>query len=169
VPDFEIKLTGVDVVLAKLDKVGAASWMRAPMAASLIELETYMKHYPPPPDAIQGPAIIPVRSFKTKGGGTVRLRANKASGKGISLQEASSLRYVRTGKLGQSWTITVRNTQAELLGKVGTNLKYAPYVQSAALQARVHEGRWHTDVEAANKFRDKIIARFRNAVVEVTR
>ena len=165
-PDFEIKLTGVDVVLAKLDKVGAASWMRAPMAASLIELETYMKHYPPQLAAIQGPAMSPVR-FTTRGGAGVNFMArSKGWSKG---RRSRYVGYERTGKLGQSWSITVRNTQAELLGKVGTNLKYAPYVQSAALQARVHEGRWHTDVEAANKFRDKIIARFRNAVVEVTR
>ena len=135
-PDFEIKLTGVDVVLAKLDKVGAASWMRAPMAASLIELETYMKHYPPQLAAIQGPAMSPVR-FTTRGGAGVNFMArSKGWSKG---RRSRYVGYERTGKLGQSWSITVRNTQAELLGKVGTNLKYAPYVQSAALQARVEK------------------------------
>ena len=38
-----------------------------------------MRTYPPPPDAIQGPASVPVRRFTTRGGqrGAARLRGCK--------------------------------------------------------------------------------------------
>ena len=53
--------------------------------------------------------------------------------------------YVRTGTLGRSWTTDVDITPGWIEGKVGTKLDYAPYVQSHALQARVHKRRWQTE------------------------
>jgi hypothetical protein len=72
--------------------------------------------------------------------------------------------YVRTGKLGQSWTTSIQQQGTNLVGKVGTNLKYAPYVQSAERQAWMHQGRWRTDAQAVQKFTARILQRFRQAV-----
>lgn len=163
-----VTINGIEQAIAQATRLTSLAPLRAPMEESVAEIETWMKFYPPPPPAIQGPQVVPVRTFKTKGGALVRLRANKASGKGISLQKASTLRYVRTGKLGQSWTNIVTGDDNEITGKVGTNINYAPYVQSAARQAAVHVGRWRTDTDAVQQFREKIIARFR-AALEATR
>ncbi len=35
-----------------------------------------------------------------------------------------------------------------------TGINYAPYVGDRRHQARIHQGRWHTDAEAAAKFSD---------------
>jgi hypothetical protein len=161
---IDANINGLDNAVLKLNTLASGAFMVAPMQASVIEIETYMKYYPPPPPAIQGPASVPARTFTTKNGIKVTLRANRASGRGISTVKASSLRYVRTGKLGQSWATRVEGDGNELIGRVGTNLNYAPYVESAALQASIHEDRWHTDAQAVEQLRDKIVARFRAAV-----
>ena len=72
--------------------------------------------------------------------------------------------YVRTGKLGQSWTWRITTTGSGLRGQVGTNLKYAPWVQSSESQARIHQGNWLTDMGALNAKRDEIGRRFRTAI-----
>ena len=161
---IDTTVSGLDATTLRLKALGNLDYLRAPMEASLIEIETYMKYYPPPPPAIQGPSRVPARTFTTKAGVSVTLRANKMTGKGISMVKASSLRYVRTGKLGQSWSTRVDGDANELVGRVGTNLNYAPYVESAALQAGIHQGRWHTDEQAIRQHRDRIIARFRAAL-----
>ncbi len=170
--DFGIEVSkpaGLAQIIRKLDDIAAGSYLRAPMLASVIELETWMKVYPPPPDAIQGPANVPARVFTTKAGVTVRIRADRMRGSGISMVKAELLRYKRTGKLGQSWTTKVDGDGTELIGMVGTNINYAPYVQSAMLQARIHQGRWRTDTQALAHFRERIMARFQAAAREATR
>ncbi len=72
--------------------------------------------------------------------------------------------YVRTGKLGQSWTWKVDATPSGLRGTVGTNLSYAPWVQSKPDQARIHRGNWLTDYGALDRRRDEIGRRFRDAI-----
>lgn len=72
--------------------------------------------------------------------------------------------YVRTGTLGRRWaaatsqSVTVAGNT--IRGAVGNNTAYAPLVQSSRFQARVHRGRWRTDVMAINANRDKIVADF---------
>jgi hypothetical protein len=51
----------------------------------------------------------------------------------------------RMGTLGRSWTRRVFRSGDELTGEVGNIRPYAPWVQSYAMQARMHRGRWVTD------------------------
>ncbi len=54
-------------------------------------------------------------------------------------------RYRRTGTLGRRWT-TRRISAPGMVGReVGNNTEYAPFVQSAELQAYMHRGYWQTD------------------------
>lgn len=65
--------------------------------------------------------------------------------------------YRRTGTLGRSWTTKLERMSTKLLsGKVGTNIKYAPYVQSEELQARQHRGHWQTDEQVLDENEDRI-------------
>jgi hypothetical protein len=51
--------------------------------------------------------------------------------------------YVRTGKLGQSITEEVSAEGTEVIGVIGTNIPYAPYVIGGDdEQAWMHQGRW---------------------------
>lgn len=72
--------------------------------------------------------------------------------------------YRRTGTLGRSWTHSVSEMADGLQGEVGTNVRYAPYVQSQERQARVHQGRWPTDEQVIRQNEARIRAIFADAV-----
>ncbi len=125
------------------------------------------KNYPPPPDPIQGPQRVPVRSFTTRTGVSVRLLSRTASGKGVTWMSAKSLRYKRTGTLGRSWHKEVTGRGADMVGRVysdGNKAPYNRYVQDREFQARVHQGRWSTIQEIAERNADNIDAMFRNRI-----
>lgn len=61
--------------------------------------------------------------------------------------------YVRTGTLGQRWTIG----RGDMLRRVGNNTVYAPPVQDRDSQARVHQGRWPTAQGVAEKAVDGMV------------
>jgi hypothetical protein len=67
--------------------------------------------------------------------------------------------YRRTGTLGRRWTQTqpsVTMSTTELVVKVGNNTKYGPWVQNEQFQARVHRGRWQTDVRVLSDLSGQI-------------
>ena len=73
--------------------------------------------------------------------------------------------YVRTGKLGQSWTTKVTKTGTQIAGVVGTVRVYAPVVQSRKFQATMHKPLWkNTDQAVMDEERDRIVADFRRTV-----
>jgi hypothetical protein len=51
----------------------------------------------------------------------------------------------RDGTLGKEWTTKVQLSGDTLEGKVGTNIIYAPWVQSSRFQAWMHKEWWQTD------------------------
>jgi hypothetical protein len=121
--------------------------MRFAMIESNSLLHEQVRDYPAPPSPIQGPAYTPVRKFTTRYGQSVQLRANRASGRGISMQRAADLRYKRTNTLYRSWSTVLKGGGAELVGGVVSNSNIAPYnryVQDATLQAKIHQDRWST-------------------------
>lgn len=168
---IEVEITnpeGLRQIRAELNRIAAGSYMRAPMEASLIELETYMKKYPPKRAAVQGPAMSPVR-FTTRGGKSADFMARS---RGWGKDKRGRLYYEgykRTGKLGQAWLTRVEGNSTLLVGHVGNAINYAKWVQADATQAWMHRGRWRTDAQAIRQFQAKIVARFRDAIERSTR
>lgn len=72
--------------------------------------------------------------------------------------------YRRTGTLGRSWTHSIAELADGLQGEVGTNVRYAPYVQSQQRQARTHQGRWPTDEQVIQQNEARIREIFADAV-----
>ena len=72
--------------------------------------------------------------------------------------------YVRTGTLGRRWTTKITESNGGLIGTVGNNTKYGPWVQSSAFQARMHQGRWQTDADVAKKEEAAIVRDFEQAI-----
>jgi hypothetical protein len=72
--------------------------------------------------------------------------------------------YRRTGTLGRRWTSVVTESVNGLVGTVGNNTSYGPWVQSEMFQAAVHRGRWQTDQDVATKETPAIIADFEQAI-----
>ncbi len=128
--------------------------MRLGMKDATSHLEDKLRTYPPPPDPIQGPQRVPVRSFTTRGGVSVRILSRSAHGKGVTWASAASLRYVRTYTLQKSWHTTVTGSGLTIEGKVfsdHTAERYARYVQDRDRQARVHVGRWTNTVQGVSE------------------
>ena len=76
----------------------------------------------------------------------------------------SGSRYRRTRRLGNAWTIKIDQSANGLVGTVGNNTSYGPWVQSSMFQAAVHQGRWQTDQDVATKETPAIIADFEQAI-----
>ena len=122
--------------------------LRRPMEASLLSLESELTDYP-------GKSTGKM-AFKTA---KQRRYFFWALANGVI-----TVPYVRTGKLGQSWTWRIENTASGLRGTVGTNMSYAQWVQAQGTQARIHRGNWLTDYGAVERKRDEIGRRFRDAI-----
>ncbi len=150
--DVAIKIDGLGELFRKLDHLAAMEVLKPPMEASLLELVDYMEDYPGPP---QRPYPKMLRTAKQ------RRYFFWALAQGII-----KVPYVRTGKLGQGWTWEVTTGGSGVHGRVGTNLKYAPYVQSKQRQALIHQGNWQTDAMAIEAKRAEIVQRFRDAISE---
>ena len=122
--------------------------LRPPMEASLLSLQDALTDYPPP--------------------STGKVRFKTAKQRRYFFWAVSNgviqVPYVRTGKLGQSWTWKITTTGSGLRGEVGTNLPSARWVQNVHSQARIHRGNWLTDYGAVQMKRDEIGRRFRSAI-----
>ena len=164
--DLSIEVKGIDATVKSLNRVAQSDAIYKAVSASVIEIETYMKKYPPKPAAIQGPAMAPVR-FSTKAGKAANFMARS---RGWTKGRRSYYEgYRRTGKLGQAWTTSVRQTANETVGKVGNAINYAKWVQAAATQAWMHKGRWRTDAQAIAQFEAKVTKRIKDAIERATR
>lgn len=74
-------------------------------------------------------------------------------------------KYVRTGTLGRRWTHKVdREGSGRLVGSVGNNTVYAPFVQSSQFQRRFFKGQWQTDREVLEQEKNAIVLDFGDAV-----
>jgi hypothetical protein len=61
-------------------------------------------------------------------------------------------RYTRTGSLGRSITTKVEMVGShDVIGKIGSNIVYAPFVIGHEKQASVHKGRWYTLFDVVDK------------------
>ena len=140
--------SSLDKAFARFGTAHMQQVLRRPMEASLLSLQDVLTDYPP------------------KSTGKMRFKTAKQRRYFFWAVQNGVIQvpYVRTGKLGQSWTWKITTTGSGLRGQVGTNLKYAPWVQSSESQARIHQGNWLTDMGALNAKRDEIGRRFRTAI-----
>jgi len=74
-------------------------------------------------------------------------------------------KYKRTGTLGRRWNTRVESGPSGLVGRVGNNVRYGPWVQASMFQTRFHaQTGWHTDAGAVAQNEDAILADFQQAV-----
>lgn len=82
-------------------------------------------------------------------------------------------RYTRTHVLGNSITTEVRAVGNDVVGVIGTDVVYAPWVISteaaggAGPQAYMHRGRWWTLQKVVEGARDGIIEIFEKAIAKL--
>lgn len=148
---MSIEIRGLDRLLKKLDAVTAARVIARPMARGVTRLQRRMQEYPPPLAAIQGPASAPVR-FSTRSGRAVNFIARRRKP------------YRRTGTYGRRWTTRITGNATGMVGRVGNNVRYGPFVGSERFQARIHRGRWNTDERVVRQEQPGIVADFQSEI-----
>lgn len=72
--------------------------------------------------------------------------------------------YRRTGTLGRRWTSAITGSGDNLVGTVGNNTSYGPYVMSRADQAAYHAGVWPVAEDVADQMTDDVLGIFQQAV-----
>lgn len=141
----EVDIRGIDALIAKFGRVQSTAWLRPPMQRSVLRIQREMQEYPP-----QRPGSMYVRG---------RGMANAA---GVVTHRTSQ-------QLGKRWTTKIYQDGPYLTGKVGNNVTYAPFVQSRQFQARIHRGRWQTDVQVVNRLTRVIVGDFETTIAQALR
>jgi len=130
-----ITITGLEQLYKKLDNAAATATLDPPMQRSTLRLQAYMQVYPPAP-----------------------AHSRYIRGYGFPGRPTSE-------KYGQRWTTKVNRSGNGLVGRVGNNASYGPWVGSAMFQTRYHAAiGWHTDEGAVKANQDVILADFQAAV-----
>jgi hypothetical protein len=137
---MSIEIKGVDALVKKLGKVAAVKTLEPAMQRSVMRLQRDMAEYPP-----QRAGSRYIRGFGMEGGRRTSER------------------------LGQSWTTKVTRSSRGLVGKVGNNTTYGPFVQSSRFQAWMHKGRWQTDQDVIDKNRRPILRDFEREIEKAMR
>ena len=141
----EIEIRGTDALIAKLGKVQATNVLRDPMQRAVLRIQRDMQEYPPQ-----------------------RVGSRYVRGRGMA-NAAGVVAHRTSQQLGKRWTTKIYQEGAYLTGKVGNNVTYAPFVQSRQFQARVHRGRWQTDVQVVNRLARIIVGDFETTVAQALR
>src|SRR3954465_14386022 len=72
--------------------------------------------------------------------------------------------YRRSGTYGRRWVTKVISSAGGLVGSVGNNVSYAPFVGSSIFQTTAHRATgWETDAKAVQENEDAILADFQAA------
>lgn len=77
--------------------------------------------------------------------------------------------YRRTGDLSRAWTSEVSETGTDVVGRLGNNTVYGPYVMGKETQAAYHAGTWPVAAEVAEESMDGIVQCFVMAAEEALR
>ena len=153
-----IEIKGVDELIKKLGKVEGVKVLEAPMKRATARLHRDISDADNVPKLGQGEWAAWVNSHNPE-------KARKIRAAYWARVKEAGRHPGRTGKLAASWTIPKFSRSANgLTGKIGTNRKYAPFVQSHRFQARLHAKRWPTDQEVVDKNRQAIVADFERAI-----
>jgi hypothetical protein len=139
-----VKIEGLDHLVRKFGALTARDLLVPPMTWAVLRVERRMKVYPGP----------------KPGSRYVR---------GQGMPDADGVvRHFTSEKLGTKWTTKVTKSGTSVTGVVGTTVSYAPLVQSAKWQAKMHAPLWkNTDQAVMDEEQDAIVNQFRKTVREV--
>ena len=140
-----IKIEGLDELVKALEKypVQMKQGMRTTTKGALEILRGEIAQYPSASAANRRPGVNG-RSWYERGYGT-----RTVTGRG----------YPTSEMLGRSWVTRIEGGPHSVLGTVGTNASYAPYVQDRGRQSRWHKRRGWKTIQDAVKAKATTIKR----------
>ena len=124
-----------DRLLDILDEAGAVQALRPAVERSVLRVQAYMAKYP-----------------------AKRAGSNYKRGHGMRGGAATS------ENLGKKWTTQITGGSDEIIGEVGNDVSYGPFVQSDAFQAGIHRELWQTDADAVEELQPAIIRDFERTI-----
>lgn len=146
-PEFFIEISNLDRLVSEVESFeDILRILRNPMQESLYLLESIVKKYPPP---------IPEGLWAA----TTSARVKRAF-----FASLGNRREGRTGTLGRRWLTDIDQTVNGLIGKIGNNTEYGPWVQSDQFQVAFHRGRWTTDAQALEANLENILRIFERGI-----
>lgn len=152
---LDVRLDGMDEAIAELQALNAdlLGIVEPAFVRGALRVEDVLKEYPAPPAAGEWARQT---SPKQKAAFFARLKTNGAG---------QSDHYRRTGTLGRRWTTKRIRTTTMVGAEIGNNTEYGRWVQDDALQARMHRGRWVTDVQALEQVDEDVVDDVRSELV----
>ena len=135
-----IQIEGIDELIKKLGKVEGPKVLVEPMEWSVATVEDSISTYPPE---------IPGSSYR-------RGQDPRSEDLGGRFTGVGFVKKIRESVNG-------------VVGSVGNNASYAPWVISHQFQAGIHRGRWKTDLQVINEKRNGIERRFKLAIDKALR
>lgn len=149
-----IEIDGLERLQGKLKTLESGRYLRAVMQAAALDIKGYMGWYPPSSEA-NDPAGR--RWYERGFGPRWRRRDGTISG------------YHTSEMLDKKWAAARPRVDTRgLTARVGVNVSYAPYVQSAKSQARFHAARgWRTDADAVRERGPHVIRLVQAAVRQI--
>ena len=146
-----VKIEGLDAIVKKIDSLGKSGVMKRPMTKSISHIHDLIAKAPRKKPGAFSALAKPAqkRAFWARvGSGEINFR------EGIG--------YVRSNVLVNKWTSKVSGDGRR--GEVGTNVPYAPLVQSDARQQLFHKASgWPTVEQVVKKATPYVLARFKAA------
>lgn len=154
-----IEIRGVDELIRKLGSVEGVKVLEAPMRRSMLRLQRDIANADAVPKMRPGEWAAKT-SLKQK-------RAYWFKVKKLGKHPG------RTGTTARGWnapnSVRISRSGVGLTGRLGTGVKYAPWVQSEKWQARMHRKRWKTDQEVTYNNRNAIVADFEREIRKALR
>lgn len=146
----ETEVLGLDEVMEKLGRVASPATLTRGMRKAVNLVQAHVATYPP---ASRKPMVW--ASERQRRYVMAMIRRGRIQ-----------VPYRRTGTLGRRWTTEVVTEGADVVGKVGNNTVYGPYVMGREQQAAYHSGTWPIAVEVAAVQRPAIVQCFMDAATD---
>lgn len=145
----DLEIVGIKELRAKLGKIAAGKHLADSMQRAVYILQADLAKYPQP--------MPPGHWAKT---------TTAAQKRAFFAQLKNGGWKGRRGTQGRRWTTSVRRDAYHgiVVGKVGNNTKYGPWVQSDRFQARMHKNRWQTDQQVLERNRAEIVRMFNDGI-----
>jgi hypothetical protein len=146
--EIVVAVDGIEALLSRVERAVGNAVLRAAMEKATALIQARLAVYPP---AQRRPMTFV--SDKQRRFFFAALREGRIE-----------VPYRRTGTLGRRWTTEISGSGLDLVGRVGNNTSYGPYVMGRASQAAYHAGNWQVAEDVGTQATGDVLDIFRDAV-----
>jgi hypothetical protein len=146
--EIVVAVEGIAELLRRVERAASAAVLRAAMVRATALVQNRLVVYPPAQRRPQ-----PFKTDKQRRFFFAALREGRIE-----------VPYRRTMTLGRRWTTEISGSGLDLVGRVGNNTSYGPFVMARADQAAYHAGVWPLAEDVAEQATGDVLGIFTDAV-----